>query len=283
MKPNLNYVLILPDAVEETTFIVPETVTVEFTKGTVIEVGDGAYNQRTGDFRPVQTLKGDRVYFTPNAGCYVSHEGLSCVLVREEEIFTRNGEPINEWIGIKFDENHNRSVNIGGIEVIRPNQWVHTELDNKTMYEVNRDLKDTNPQIATIVKGNTNYGLKEGDLVFTHYLAYNSTLLFDGIQYINFNSIFFKINGKDDFEMADGVILAKRVLIEAPKTQSGIFLTSDETKPEELKIKITHTPRDSTFHIGDTILTADSFHYEIDVYGEKYVKVTPEWIIGEVS
>jgi co-chaperonin GroES (HSP10) len=284
MKPNLNYILILPDEVETgTSLILPETITIPYSKGTVIEVGDGCYNQTTGELRKVQTRKGDKVYFVPNAGYAMAHDGLECVLIREEEIYTRNGEPINEWIGVEFDHNHNKTVKHGGLELVKSTSWFYEELEGKAMYDVNRDLKDTNPQIATIVTENKSYGLKKGDKVFVHYLQYDTKLEFDGVKYINFNTIFFKINGEDDFEMADGVYLAKRTIIEAKKTESGIYITSEEAKPEPLKIKITHVPRNNVFNVGDIAVTADDFQYEIDVYGEKYVKVTPEWIVGVIE
>jgi len=284
MKPNLNYILILPEPVVESKFIfTPDTIAKSYTKGTVVSTGDGCYNQKTGDFRPVQVKVGDKVAYTPNVGYLVDNDGKACVLLREEEIFTANGFPINDWIGIKFDESHNRTVNVGGIQIARPETWVYQEFDDKTMYENNKDLKATNPQIAHILNSNVKYGLQKDDLVFVHYLQYNSDLIIDGIKYIPFNTIFFKINGKDDFEMADGILLAKRILVEAPKTNSGIFLSSVETKKEPLKLVITHIPRDSKLKTGDIIITEDDYQYEIDVYNETYVKITPDWIAATIS
>jgi hypothetical protein len=114
-------------------------------------------------------------------------------------------------------------------------------------------------------------------------LQYNTSLIIDGVKYIPFNTIFFKINGKDDFEMADDTFLAKQIIIEAPKTESGIFLSSIEDKKEPLKLIITHTPRNSKIKVGSTIITEDNYQYEIDVYQEKYVKITPEWIIASLD
>jgi len=54
---------------------------------------------------------------------------------------------------------------IGGIEIARPDTWVYQEFDDKTMYLDNKDLKATNPQIASIVNPNSRYGLVIGDLV----------------------------------------------------------------------------------------------------------------------
>lgn len=281
MKPNLNYILILPDPVVESTLIItPDTVQTPFIKGTVVETGDGCYNQRTGEFRPVQVKKGDKVTYMPNVGYLVDNDGQSCVLIREEEIFTSNGKPINNWIGVKFDEKHNKTVNIGGVEIIRPETWVYQEFDDKTMYEDNKNLKETKPQIATIINPNSKYGLQNNDLVFVHYLQYTSSVIIDGIKYIPFNTIFFKINGKDDFEMADDVYLAKEVIIEAPKSDFGIFLTPTDDKKEPLKLKITHVPRNSDIKVGDIIITEDDYQYTINVYGETYVKITPEWIVA---
>lgn len=284
MKPNLNYILILPDPVVESDLIItPDTVAKPFVKGTVVATGKGCYNQRTGEFRPVQVKVGDKVSYVPNIGYLVDNNGVACVLIREEEIFTANGKPLNDWIGVKFDENHNKTINIGGIEIIRPEMWVHQEFDDRTMYEDNKDLKATNPQLATIVNPNAKYGLQVDDLVFVHYLQYGSSLIIDGIKYIPFKTIFFKINGKDDFEMADDTYLAKQIIVEAPRTESGIFLTPTEDKKEPSKLTITHVPRNSTLKAGDTIVTEDDYQYTINVYGETYVKITPEWIVATLE
>lgn len=285
MKPNLNYVLILPDEpIIETSLIIPDTIVEPYVKGTVLEIGNGVYNQRTGDLRLVQTRKGDRVCYVPNTGFMVAHGELNCILLREEEIFTRNGEPINDWIGVQFDEEHNRVVKFGDLEIARPNGWVYEDHGgDQTMYDVNRDLKNTVPQIATIIKPNKNYGLVEGDTVYTHYLQYDMAITVDGVKYIKFNAIFFKVNGEHDYEMADGILLAKRIVVEAPRTASGIFLTADEDKKEPLRLEVTHVPRDTDIKVGDTIITADDNQYEINLHNEKYVKITPDWIVGVVE
>jgi co-chaperonin GroES (HSP10) len=284
MKPNLNYILIEPkEPIGSSVIITPDTIDKKYIKGKVVEVGDGCYNQKTGEFRPTKCRVGDEVAYVSNIGYLVYDNDRACVLLREEEIFTANGQPINDWIGIKFDENHNRTVNVGGIEIARPETWVYQEFDDKTMYENNKDLKATNPQIATIVNPNSKYGLQKGDLVFVHYLQYTSELIIDGVKYIPFSTIFFKINGKDDFEMADDVYLAKRIIVEAPKTSSGIFLTSTDNKKEPLRLTITHAPRNAKIGVGETIITEDDYQYEIEIYGENYVKITPEWIAATIE
>ncbi len=284
MKPNLNYVLILPEQVIDSKIIItPDTISRPFVKGTVVATGDGCYNQKTGEFRTTSVDVGDKVSYVPNIGYLVDNNGEACVLIREEEIFTANGKPINDWVGVEFDEKHNKSMMIGNIEIARPDTWVYQEFDDKTMYENNKDLKATSPQIAKIIKPNKKHGLQKDDLVFVHYLQYNTSLIIDGIKYIPFNTIFFKINGKDDFEMADDTFLARQIVIEAPKTASGIYLSSTNDKREPLKLIITHAPRNSKIKVGSTIVTEDNYHYEIDVYQEKYVKITPEWVIASLD
>jgi len=284
MKPNLNYVLILPEEVIDSKIIItPDTIARPFVKGTVVATGDGCYNQKTGEFRVTSVNVGDKVSYVPNIGYLVDNNGQPCVLIREEEIFTANGKPINDWVGVEFDEKHNRTINLNGIEIARPDTWVYQEFDDKTMYENNKDLKATCPQIAKIIKPNKKYGLQKDNLVFVHYLQYSTSLIIDGVKYIPFNTIFFKINGKNDFEMADDTFLARQIVIEAPKTASGIFLSSVNEKREPLKLIITHAPRNSKIKVGSTIVTEDNYHYEIDVYQEKYVKITPEWIIASLD
>jgi hypothetical protein len=116
-----------------------------------------------------------------------------------------------------------------------------------------------------------------------HYLQYGTSLIIDDVKYIPFQTILFKINGKDDFEMSDNTFLAKQIVIEAPKTSSGIFLSSEEIKKEPLKLIVTHVPRNSKINVGNTIVAEDNYQYEIDIYGEKYVKITPEWIAATIE
>lgn len=282
MKPALNYVLVLPDKPKvETSLIIPDTVHVPYVTGKVLMIGEGTYNQRTGDFRPVQLRIDDEICYTPNSGYLVIHDNLECLLLREEEVFTKNGNPINDWIGVEFDEKHNRVVKIGDLEIARPNEWVFEDHGyDKTMYDINRNLKETKPQIAKVVRENKRYGLKKGDLVFTHYLQYDNAIEVEGIRYVNFKAILFKINAEHDYEMADDSFLAKRLVVEAPKTESGIFLTPNEDKKEPLKLIITHVPRNTDIKVGDVIISEDDNQYEVKLHDEDYIYITKQWIVG---
>lgn len=285
MKPALNYVLVLPDKPKvETSLIIPDTVHIPYVNGKVLEVGDGTYNQRTGEYRPVQLRKDDRICYTPDSGYLVIHDDCECLLLREEEVFTKNGNPINDWIGVEFDEKHNRVVKIGDLEVARPNEWVYEDHGyDKTMYDINRNIKETTPQIATVIRENKRYALKKGDLVFTHYLQYDNAIAVEGVRYIDFKTILFKINGKNNYEMVDDSFLCKRLIKKAFKTASGIFLTPDEDKKEPLKLIVTHVPRNTDIKVGDIIISEDDNQYEINLHDEDYIYITKQWIVGVES
>jgi hypothetical protein len=252
------------------------------------------------DKESVGLLKGvDVNYFKTNSVAkYILHG--DSLLEDESNSYSLIGIALNDKLNINYQNKFeslsvyvpktNTNVGIGlnstfEVNYLTPRSVfsVYQEFDDKTMYENNKDLKATNPQIAKVVSPNPKYGLQKGDLVFVHYLQYSTELIIDGIKYIPFNTIFFKINGKDDFEMADDTYLAKQILIEAPKTSSGIFLSSLETKKEPLRLTVTHAPRNAKIGVGNTIITEDDYQYEIEIYGEKYVKITPEWIAATMD
>jgi co-chaperonin GroES (HSP10) len=181
-----------------------------------------------------------------------------------------------------FDEDHNRVVDIGGLKIARPSQWEFNDhgYEDRTMYDINRNIKETVPQIAKVVKPNSKYALKEDDNIFTHYLSYDSSVEVEGVKYIKFTSILFKINGDHDYEMADDSFMTKQLVIDSPKTASGIYLTSDVNKKQPLKLEVTHVPRNTEIKVGDIIVSEDDNQYRINLHNEEYVYITKQWIIG---
>lgn len=180
------------------------------------------------------------------------------------------------FIGVEFDKEHNNSYKIGDVTIVRPEMW---EFENSshnesgTMFQKNTNLKETNPQIAVVTTDCEELSLKIGDVVFTHYLAINNAQQIEDLSVISTKSVFFQIKG-DEFIMMEDIYLGQQVYTDLVKTESGIYLTSDEQKKETLKIKLTHVPKNSMyFSVGDTVLTVDDNQYEIDVYGGKHIKL----------
>lgn len=180
---------------------------------------------------------------------------------------------LKDYLIVKYDMDHMRNVSLGGviIEISR---------------ECNVDLKDGNPQKCVVIATSENEKwIKPGDVVWTHYLGSDDTNKFkdgdENYHKITRNNVFFKINDDETLEMNDNVYLAKQVIDEDNKTESGIYLTSTSDKPKALILDITHTPKNrSEISIGDRVFTQDDFQYIINYNGEKLVKIDFAFIAG---
>lgn len=198
-------------------------------------------------------------------------------------------ELLNNNIIVEFDEKHNKVFEVGGIELMRPDTWKFEELNNgSTQYQKNTNLKDTNPQIATVVVPNRKYPLAKGDKIFTHYLAIDNAEPFEvngkEHQMININSIFFKISTNGELEVMEDVYLGEQVFDEGIKTESGIWLTPYDKKKEVCRIKITHAPKNTKYtFVGDIAVTVDDNQYELDLNGKKYIKLNTWHILGTMN
>lgn len=84
-------VLIKPDAPETKTeggIIIPDSAQKVNRNGTVVNVGEGAYDQNTGAFKPTVVRSGDRVIFAHDANYMESNEFEGLLLMSEKEILT---------------------------------------------------------------------------------------------------------------------------------------------------------------------------------------------------
>ncbi len=209
---------------------------------------------------------------------------------------------MNNYIAVEFDREYQKTRQIeGGITLIKPDQWLYTEgteTNNGAKYDTQRDLKEVNSQIATVVAenytvdertGNRRCSLRTGQKIFVHFLEYDRATPFDvdgkEHSFIDFRSVFFVIHGDGDYEMTPDTYLSEPCMIESPKTESGIFLCSDEAlKRDSLKVRITHAPKDGTaeYSIGDIIICTDSFDYRLKVDGREYIKLTSQWMTSKL-
>jgi|ERR1035437_25473 chaperonin GroES len=85
-------VLIKPDEKEKLTsggIVIPDSVNQNKNKkGTVIKHGDGAYDERTGDFTPITVKEGDRIIYDTTAQIMQSPEWDNLLLMRESDLLT---------------------------------------------------------------------------------------------------------------------------------------------------------------------------------------------------
>jgi hypothetical protein len=180
---------------------------------------------------------------------------------------------VRGYVILKYDKGHMRKAKLGAIQI-------------EIAREVNNDLKEGHDQRAVVVGvSDSCKWLTQGDTVWTHYLGSDKGNSFEheGETYhrIRESQIFFKINEDGSFEMADGVYLGKEVISEAPKTESGIYLTPYDDEKELLKIKVTNVP-DSQDYIkeGNTVMSCDGNQYLINYEGETFIKIDEVYIVG---
>lgn len=195
---------------------------------------------------------------------------------------------------VKFDERHNKVFEVGGIELIRPDMWVHTEHGGEeTRWMTNFNMREVHPQIGVVAFDEPISGYKKGDKLFFHYMAKEAGEAYEieGDEYYIVWSyhVFFKILD-DSIIMADDMYLGEQVYTDAIKTESGIYLTSDEKKKEILKIRILHVPNNRTkksylmlpngyreedykINVGDIVCTEDDHQYYLNFDGRDYIKL----------
>lgn len=192
------------------------------------------------------------------------------------------------YLLVEMDWTHNKVFNLGGLELVRPDQWELPEeetVDQGRKYDVNRDLRQTNPQIATVLAGNMkNRQIKPGQQVFLHYLACDSgePHVFNGKDCLAVKTfqVFFIIHGEHEYEMVDDLYLGEQVYSEQEQTASGIFLTSGMQK-EATKVRITHIPNENAVcKIGDVVVSIDDYQYTLDIHGKQYIKLKEHEITG---
>jgi hypothetical protein len=183
---------------------------------------------------------------------------------------------IGDNIIVKYEIGHNRNIKIGDVTI-------------EISRECNIDLKEGNDQKGVVVGvSDGEQWLKEGDVVFTHYLSSDKGNMFehDGEKYwrVPKRNVFFKVNQDGTLETNDGVYLCEQLVVEQPKTASGIYLTPFDVKEDTLRLKVTHKPRDAKgIDVGDVIMSSDAYQYVLKYNGLEVVKIDYNFISGIYS
>lgn len=89
MMPLGDRVIVAPDTGDEVTpggVIIPEMARGRSETGTVVAVGPGAKNEKSGEYMPLQVKEGDEVYFTKYGGTEISSQGEDLLLLREHDL-----------------------------------------------------------------------------------------------------------------------------------------------------------------------------------------------------
>lgn len=191
----------------------------------------------------------------------------------------------NNYLLVEIDRTHNQTRKLGKLELIRPDEWVvEATVNDGAVYDFNRDLRETEPQIATVVVPNDKSNLKAGDKVFIHYLCAKNGIpaVYEEKECtaIFVNQVYFVINDDGSISPTDGVYLGKQ-RFKTSVTDSGIWTTSNGLSKEVLKIELTHLPPDNKyFKVGEIALSIDDYQYQLKYEGETYIKLFEREIVG---
>lgn len=178
-------------------------------------------------------------------------------------------------IGVKFDENHNFVHKIGDVELIIPKVWMDAE-NSAEKYSENINYLETKPQICTVVHESTEAPYRIGDRLFMHYMAYEVAEKIEDYWMVDSEFVIFKIG--ETWEMANDTYLGEAVWNESIRP-SGIII---ESKKDNLKVRLTHLPKDPKFKKGEVVVSIDKNNYPVKFGGKDYVKIKTDEIVATV-
>lgn len=192
---------------------------------------------------------------------------------------------------VAFHTDHLKKINLGGIQIIRPDMWFDKELEDGTsQYKSNENKLLTHPQIVSVIAGNSRY--MKGDKLFVHYMAkeWEEKITIDEreLSIIDADYVLFKIKPDRSYELVEDTFLGDRIFEKELKLESGIFLNVTE-QVQASRIKITHVPDKcidelSDIKVGDIVLTVDDNQYVLEVdENTKHVKLTSEEIYAIIE
>jgi co-chaperonin GroES (HSP10) len=194
---------------------------------------------------------------------------------------------LHDRIICRFDEKHNKIIPLGdtGIELYRPDEWLHRDEEGKQTFIENFNYLETKPQIATVTESNSKYPYQRGDKLFLHYMAHETA------KYANEETkeafvlaeyVLFTFMDDGSYKIVDGVYFGEQVLTEDEKTAGGIIINVLGQKPKLCQIKLTHVPSNAIFEAGQVILSIDNYQYKVNVDGKTYIMLREREIVGTV-
>lgn len=89
IRPIQDVVIISPAQVDDTTpggIVIPAKSKLKTCEGTVLAVGPGARNRKTGRITPTELRPGDAVLFEDGRGVRVNYEGERLIFMREVDV-----------------------------------------------------------------------------------------------------------------------------------------------------------------------------------------------------
>jgi hypothetical protein len=174
---------------------------------------------------------------------------------------------------IKYDIGSIRKVEVGGTII-------------EIAAECNMDIRGNSDQIGVIESAPEGHEFfKKGDTVLTHYLASGSDRSFEyeGITYhrVPLNMIFLRINEDKSFDLNEKIYICEEIVVEAPKSPSGILLTPFDNKREPMRLRALHVPKFSRgIVVGDKLISQDDYQYTFNYDKKKYIQINYDHILA---
>lgn len=193
---------------------------------------------------------------------------------------------INNYILVDFIEDRTK-IDLGnGHTLYKPERFtVKEDTGEGSLTQKITDRKMMNPQVVLIVSENPKYPqLKKGQKAFVHYGAWETGLPHTDTQsFINADMVFFLIDECDRFTAVLSTYLGERVYSDAPRSESGLYLTPWAEKKEPNRIRITHSPTEHHFvQPGDIALTVDDAQNEVEYNGKKIIVLKEMYVVGKL-
>lgn len=192
-----------------------------------------------------------------------------------------------DYLLVEMDLTHNKLFNVGGVELIRPDDWLDedsTTVNDGNKYATNLDMRQVNPQIATVIIGDKDGLTQAGERIFVHFncISNGQEMEYQGKKYLAIRAwqVYFVILGENQYRMLPDNYLGVQVFAAQEQTKSGIFLNSG-TKREICQVRITHVPeKGAVCEVGDIAISMDDWQYELVHDGKTYIKLKKDFIAG---
>ncbi len=183
--------------------------------------------------------------------------------------------PKTGFIIVSFEYDKSTSLVQQDSGLFIPERYVIEEGDEDAdpAWGVTTDRKAINPQRVTIRSGTC-----AGKRAFVHYGAFEvAKWLDDDTALIPEAMVLFFI---DPIQCVPSAYLGEEVFTPDERTASGIILSTNLEPKEGVLINITHVPKNGTVPVGTTVVTIDSFQYDLTYEGKKHIKVDEQEIVG---
>lgn len=193
---------------------------------------------------------------------------------------------LHDKLVVRFDDDHNYLFDVGGVQLIRVEEWLHKDEEGKQTFQENLDYRETKPQIAVVTHPNEKYPYQVGDKLFLHYMAHTTATYADEKTkdaFIFEHYVFLTFNEDGTYKMADKVYLGEQLVTDDETTPNGIIINVLGNKPKLCQIELKHLPENSPFEKGQVVISIDSNQYKCTIDGKEYIMLRESEIVATLA